>query len=173
LEIGIEFKLLNILLAEERMAKLVGIAITPKLLAPMQEIQQAIIEVDSGIQGDARGSKRNRQISILFEDDWIDACEEIGIKLPWTTRRANLFVSGIRAPKTPGLTFQINDVELVVAVETDPCDLMDKQFNGLQSALKPDWRGGVCCTVSKRGQISVGDEISFEIAETCLRTHQN
>ena len=148
------------------MGKLVGIAITTKLLAPMQEIQHAIIEVDSGIQGDARGSKRNRQISILFEDDWIDACSELGTKLPWITRRANLFVSGMRTPKTPGLILKINDVELIVKVETDPCDLMDKQRDGLQSALKPDWRGGVCCTVLKRGEISVGNELSFETPNT-------
>ena len=81
------------------MPNLIGIAITPKILAPMEEIKSAEISIEAGIKGDARGKKRNRQISILFEDDWADACSELGAVLPWLTRRANLFVSGMRAPQ--------------------------------------------------------------------------
>ena len=50
------------------MATLIGIAKTSKLLAEMEELTEAQIEIDSGLQGDARGTKRQRQISILFED---------------------------------------------------------------------------------------------------------
>ena len=56
------------------MATLIGIAKTSKLLAEMEELTEAQIEIDTGLQGDARGTKRQRQISILFEDDWKDAC---------------------------------------------------------------------------------------------------
>ena len=63
------------------MPNLIGIAITPKILAPMEEIKSAEISIEAGIKGDARGKKRNRQISILFEDD-CDACSELGAVLP-------------------------------------------------------------------------------------------
>ena len=58
------------------MATLIGIAKTSKLLAEMEELAEAQIEIDSGLQGDARGTKRQRQISILFEDIWVyvDSC---------------------------------------------------------------------------------------------------
>ena len=49
------------------MPNLIGIAITPKILAPMEEIKSAEISIEAGIKGDARGKKRNRQISILLK----------------------------------------------------------------------------------------------------------
>ena len=143
------------------MATLIGIAKTSKLLAEMEELTEAQIEIDSGLQGDARGTKRQRQISILFEDDWKDACNELGTDLSWLTRRANLFVSGMRAPREPGARIKIGNVELEVRVETEPCDLMDKQHQGLRAALEDDWRGGVCCSVQKSGNIKIGNEVKI------------
>ena len=143
------------------MATLIGIAKTSKLLAEMEELTDARIEIDSGLQGDARGTKRQRQISILFKDDWKDACSELGADLSWLTRRANLYVSGMRAPREPGVTITIGNVELEVRVETEPCDLMDKQHRGLRATLENDWRGGVCCSVQKAGNIKIGDDVKI------------
>ena len=143
------------------MATLIGIAKTSKLLAEMEELTEARIEIDSGLQGDARGTKRQRQISILFEDDWKDACNELGADLSWLTRRANLYVSGMRAPREPGARITIGNVELEVRVETEPCDLMDKQHHGLRATLETDWRGGVCCSVQKPGNIKIGNDVKI------------
>ena len=143
------------------MATLIGIAKTSRLLAEMEELTEAQIEIDSGLQGDARGTKRQRQISILFEDDWKDACNELGADLSWLTRRANLFVSGMRAPREPGARIKIGNVELEVRVETEPCDLMDKQHQGLRATLENDWRGGVCCVVKKSGNIRIGNDVKI------------
>ena len=141
------------------MPKLIGIARAPKILGDMQEVSEALVMIDSGIQGDARGSKKKRQVSILFEDDWKDACDELEIKLYWLTRRANLFVSGMRSPTQEGSLIKIKDVELEVCVETKPCALMDKQHLGLRNKLEPNWRGGVCCRVISSGIITIGDEV--------------
>ena len=143
------------------MATLIGIAKTSKLLAKMEELTEAHVEIHSGLQGDARGIKRQRQISILFEDDWKDACNELGADLSWLTRRANLFVSGMRAPREPGARIKIGNVELEVRVETEPCDLMDKQHQGLKATLEDDWRGGVCCSVQKPGNIKIGNNVKI------------
>ena len=143
------------------MATLIGIAKTSKLLGKMEELTEARIEIDSGLQGDARGTKRQRQVSILFEDDWKDACNELGANLSWITRRANLFVSGMRAPQEPGARITIGDVELKVRVETEPCDLMDKQHQGLRATLENNWRGGVCCSVQKPGNIKIGNDVKI------------
>ena len=141
------------------MPKLIGIAKAPKILADMQEVSEALVTIDSGIQGDARGSKKKRQVSILFEDDWKDACDELEVKLYWLTRRANLFVSGMRSPTQEGSLIKIKDVELEVFVETKPCALMDKQHLGLRNKLESNWRGGVCCRVISSGIITIGDEV--------------
>jgi MOSC domain-containing protein YiiM len=143
------------------LATLIGIAKTSNLLAEMKELTEARIEIDSGLQGDARGTKRQRQISILFEDDWKDACNELGANLSWLTRRANLFVSGMRAPREPGTRITIGNVDLEVRVETEPCDLMDKQHQGLRATLENDWRGGVCCSVRKPGNIKIGNDVKI------------
>ena len=143
------------------MATLIGIAKTSKLLAEMEELTEAQIEIDTGLQGDARGTKRQRQISILFEDDWKDACNELGADLSWITRRANLFVRGMRAPQVPGTRITIGNAELEVRVETEPCDLMDKQHKGLRAKLENDWRGGVCCSVREPGNIKIGDDVKI------------
>ena len=136
-----------------------GIAIAPKLMAEMQEIDSAEITIEAGITGDARGRKRTRQITVLFADDWADACAEVGQDIAWVWRRANLFVEGMRAPQSLGAVLRIGDVELLITEETAPCDVMEATAMGLKQALKPHWRGGVCCRVQKGGQIKIGDAV--------------
>ena len=143
------------------MATLIGIAKAPRLLAEMEELIEARIEIDTGLQGDARGTKKQRQISILFQNDWEDASNELGSDLSWLTRRANLLVKGMRSPRITGTILKIGAVELEVRVETEPCDLMDKQHVGLRAKLENDWRGGVCCSVKKPGKIKIGDAIEI------------
>jgi MOSC domain-containing protein YiiM len=57
---------------------------------------------------------------------------------------------------------RIGDVELEVTKETAPCYLMDQAHEGLLRALKPDWRGGVCCRVVKGGEIRLGDRVQYD-----------
>ena len=142
------------------MPSLIGIAKAPKLLESMQELQAAQITIENGLQGDARGKKKKRQISILFEEDWKDACNDLGTDLSWLIRRANLFIDNMRSPRKPGTIIKIGDVKLEVCQETEPCDLMDKQHHGLQAKLLAEWRGGVCCSVRSSGHIKVGDLIA-------------
>ena len=140
-----------------------GIAIAPKVMAPMERRDAVDVAVESGIDGDARGRKRGRQITLLFEDDWRDAVDAAGgDALSWTARRANILISGMRAPQHEGGVFSIGDVRLEVAMETDPCDLMEKTRPGLRDALTPDWRGGVCCRVLSGGHIAIGDSVAYE-----------
>jgi len=141
--------------------KLIGIAKAAQLRMPLEEMQSATVSVETGIDGDIRGRKRDRQITVLFRESWDDACRELGVSLPWTTRRANLLVEGIAAPQIAGGQIRIGDVVLEIRMETDPCDLMERAHSGLKSALTPDWRGGVCCNVVTGGQLRIGDSVSF------------
>jgi MOSC domain-containing protein YiiM len=141
--------------------KLIGIAKVAELRAPLQEMNTASVSVEAGIDGDARGRKIDRQVTVLFRESWDDACRDLGVRLPWTTRRANLLVEGIAPPQQTGGNLKIGDVILKVMLETDPCMMMERAHEGLKAALTPDWRGGVCCKVVSGGDIKLGDTVQL------------
>jgi MOSC domain-containing protein YiiM len=141
---------------------LAGIAVAPKIMAPMEKQNEAEVTIEAGITNDARGRKRLRQVSVLFADDWADACQEISKTLDWSDRRANLLITGGRSPQQIGGLIRIGEVELRVVEETAPCELMEATSNGLRQALTPDWRGGVCCQVQHGGNIKIGDKVTVE-----------
>jgi MOSC domain-containing protein YiiM len=141
-------------------ATLIGIAKTRELRAPMEEVDTADISVEQGLASDARGRKPGRQVTVLFREGWEAACGEVDTKLPWTTRRANLYVAGLEFPREIGWRLRIGDVVLEVTEETAPCQLMERAHVGLRKAMTPDWRGGVCCNVVAGGSIKIGDPVS-------------
>jgi MOSC domain-containing protein YiiM len=97
----------------------------------------------------------------VFREGWDAACRELGVELPWTTRRANLFVEGVPVP-AEGKRLVIGSLVLEVTQETEPCQLMEAAHRGLRAALTPEWRGGVCCRVVQGGTIRVGDRVDVE-----------
>lgn len=141
--------------------RLTGIAVAPKKRAPMEVRDTLSITVADGPEGDARGAKPGRQVTIVFEDSWAEACRELDADLPWTTRRANLLVAGMETPAAVGSQIRIGEVLLEVCEETAPCVIMERAHTGLRKALKPDWRGGVCCKVISGGEIEIGAAVTL------------
>lgn len=139
------------------MGQLMGIARRSARRAPMEEVDAASVSIQSGISGDYRGEAEGRQVTILASQDWQAACSDVGTDLPWTTRRANLLIDGVVLPRTAGARVQIGDCILEVTGETDPCERMDEQHDGLRQALTPSWRGGCTCRVVSGGDIRIGD----------------
>jgi MOSC domain-containing protein YiiM len=140
---------------------LVGIGRARELGAPLEEMTSASISLERGIEGDARGMKHGRQVTVLFRDGWGDACRDVGVELPWITRRANLLLANLDRPREAGGLLRIGDAELQITMETRPCDLMERSYTGLRAALGPDWRGGVCCVVRRGGEIKLGDRAEY------------
>jgi len=143
------------------MGRLLGIAHARVKRAPLAEAPNAVVDIARGLEGDARGAKTGRQITVLFREGWEAACRDLGVVLPWTMRRANLLVEGVPIPRK-GHRLIIGASTLEVTDETQPCSLMEKAHSGLRAALAPDWRGGVCCRVVAGGPIQVGDEVRVE-----------
>lgn len=140
-------------------ARLIGIARVRELRAPLEQLEVATVSVANGIEGDVRGRKEVRQVSIVFREGWENACRAAGADLPWTTRRANLCVEGLDSPHRTGWRMTISGVLLEVAMETEPCHLMDRAHFGLRKAMVPEWRGGVCCRVIEGGRMALGDAV--------------
>lgn len=139
--------------------KLIGIAKREEVRAPMVEITHAAVLADRGVEGDARGVVPDRNVTLIFREDWEAACRDHGKSLPWITRRANLYVEGLRDFKRVGARIKVGDVVLEVTEENPPCKLMDVQSEGLRVALEPDWRAGVACKVLTPGDIAIGDRV--------------
>jgi MOSC domain-containing protein YiiM len=141
---------------------LTAIAYRSKPKASMTEIEQVDISCEQGLLPDCRGKPGKRQVTLLSRQSWQDACAELGTDLPWTYRRANLLIDGLRfSAEDVGRIIRIGDAELQIMLETDPCPRMDAQHPGLTAALLPHWRAGVCCRVLKGGQVRVGDSVQY------------
>jgi MOSC domain-containing protein YiiM len=151
--------------AVSSVGRLIGIARRSAVRAPMEELNEGRITVDGGLEGDHKGPKfPKRRITVLAIEDWLAALRDLGeadgraIDLPWTARRANLLVEGIRLPRARGGILRIGPVRLEITYPTQPCRRMDEVHQGLLKALHPEWRGGVTCAVIKGGTIAMGDE---------------
>lgn len=145
------------------MGKLLAIAQREKSKSPMIEVNTANVLFDSGVASDFRGRKRGkRQVTVLTEEAWLDSCAEMSKQMPWTTRRANLFIRGFNLENSTGKFLTIGSLKLEITGELEPCNRMDEQFDGLTQVLTPEWRGGVCCKIISEGEIKVGDEVKLE-----------
>ncbi len=148
------------------MGRLVGIAKRDKKRAEMEILDDAEISEQTGVANDFRGKPGKRQVTVISAEAWAAACEELGQEIPWTSRRANLLVEEIELPQRTGDIIEIVGVRLLVTMEVDPCSRMDEQFQGLRSALTPEWRGGVACTVLRGGPVRLGDSVSVLFANS-------
>lgn len=142
--------------------KVLGLARRAKSRAPMEILDAADFSLDAGMEGDSRGAPGERQVTVLTREAWEAACAELGSAPPWTTRRANILIEGLRVEGKPGRIIRIGDVALEITGETDPCNRMEEQVPGLRQALTPDWRGGVTCRVRGAGRIALGDAVTLD-----------
>lgn len=143
------------------MARLLGIARKAESRAPMEQLAQADVHVKTGIEGDYRGTVEQRQITVLSRESWENVCKDLEVDLPWTTRRANLFVDGVQLMGRIGQQVRIGGVVLEITEETKPCSRMDEAHDGLRRALEPAWRGGVTCRVISGGPLTIGDPVTL------------
>jgi MOSC domain-containing protein YiiM len=142
------------------MGRLAGIARRDEKRAPMETLEHADVSDQTGVSQDFRGKPGERTVTVISARAWREVCAELGQEIPWTTRRANLLVDDIDLPRSAGPVIEVGELRLKVMVEVAPCSRMDEQVAGLTTALKPDWRGGVGCTVLQSGSIAIGDPVT-------------
>ena len=142
------------------MGKVVEIATRIKSRAPMVVYASTKVSFEHGVGDDSRGLiKGDRQVTVMTKESWDAVCQELGRKLHWTTRRANIMVEGVDLKDSTGLILKIGDFYLEITGEMEPCQRMDDQFVGLTKALVPDWRGGVTCKILSEGIIRENDTV--------------
>jgi MOSC domain-containing protein YiiM len=145
-----------------QVGQIIGIAKRQAKRAKMEVLSQAHVNCEYGLEDDFRGKPGPRQFSILTEEGWRLACEELSQDIHWTVRRANLFIKGLDLKQSVGNRLIIGDLILEITDELDPCIRMEEQVIGLSKALIKDWRGGVLCRVINEGAIKIDDRITLE-----------
>jgi MOSC domain-containing protein YiiM len=148
------------------MARLLGIAVKPQRKGPVSLLDEAMLDLQAGVIGDWRGKPGKRQVTLMSLADWQAACDELGVALPWQTRRANLLVDELPLAHSTGARIVLGEAVLEVTGETDPCERMEEAQTGLFQALAPQWRGGVTCRVIAGGVIRVGMEVELILPAT-------
>jgi MOSC domain-containing protein YiiM len=140
-----------------------GIAFKRTRRGAMEAAAQSTISVSKGVANDRLGStSKRRQVTVLRAEDWAVACAELGVDLPWTSRRANLLVEGLPGFKgKTGEQLRIGTCALEITGECDPCSRMDEVCSGLQTALAIDWRGGATCRVLFEGDVAIDDAVEL------------
>lgn len=128
----------------------------------MQLVSLAELSSEHGLVGDCRGKPGPRQVTLLSATTWRAACEELGVELPWTERRANLLVDDLPLFESTGAHVSIGAALLEITGETDPCQRMEAAQPGLFAALSVNWRGGVCCRVLRGGEIFPGMDVGLD-----------
>ena len=138
-----------------------GLAIKPAQRVPMVLVQRVGVTVHAGIEGNFVRQEdlgwEDRMITLLSHNQWGKVQDDMGGKIPWETRRANICIMNVWFTQGHiGQRLQIGpDVVLEITGETTPCNLMDKFVPGLREVLKPEFRAGVTCRVIKGGIITL------------------
>jgi MOSC domain-containing protein YiiM len=144
------------------MGKVIGIASCNEQGAPMVVLASAKVTIEKGIGDDYRGAKedtRDRQVTVMTEENWNLACQELGTKLHWTTRKANIIISGLDLENSTGGILKVGNFFLEITGKLPVGNNMDKQYMGLKDALKPGWRSGVTAKVVQGGIVFEDDEV--------------
>ena len=143
-------------MSEKIVGKVLGIALRCRDKTKMNPVSEARAVVEGGLEGD-NPVIPNRGITFIAQGQWQTVVKELGVDLPWWTRRANVLVDAPSLTHLIGKRIRVGEVEVDIQAETKPCDLMDRQHMGLRNALKPDCRAGVYGRVMKGGSIKIGD----------------
>lgn len=140
--------------------RVLGIALRNGPLV-MREVPTAQATAGAGLTGDHQVSAE-RGITFISAPQWAEVTRELNAELPWFTRRANVLLDWPALGELIGRTIRVGPVRVAIKGETRPCGLMDRLYNGLRAALKPEFRAGVHGEVLNAGQIQVGDEVRVE-----------
>lgn len=130
---------------------------------PMDPVDEASLEEEVGIPGNANRARR-RQVTVIEREAWEAMMAELGVDADPSLRRANLMVSGVRLRESRGKILTIGQAGIRIEGETIPCQRMDEALPGLRKVMEPEWRGGVYGMVVSPGRITPGDPVRLQEA---------
>lgn len=129
---------------------------------PMDAVESALLEVGTGLRGNANRGGR-RQVTLIARERWSELMHGLGAELDPRTRRANLMVSGIDLENSRGRLLRVGGAILRINGETRPCEQMEAAHAGLQALMRERWGGGAFAEVVDGGPLRVGDAVCWHL----------
>lgn len=145
-----------------QIGKVAWIGVRPQLKVPVQEVQEVIVTVESGLTGDHYSKNGGKRQVTLIQQEHLTAVAGI-LQMdsidPALTRR-NIMVSGINLQAFANRQFQIGEVILEMTGICHPCSRMEKNLGlGAYNAMRG--HGGITAKVIQGGTIHVGDVVKL------------
>ena len=141
--------------------EIVSIWVKPAHGKPMQPVDSARLLPGFGLEGGVDCGP-TRQVTFIEEERWAEMMAELEADLDPSVRRANVLIRGLDLEESRGRFLTIGGSRLEIRGETRPCRLMDEMHDGLQEAMKPEWRGGAYAAILEGGEIRLGDRVEME-----------
>lgn len=142
------------------MGRILGICISKQRGTKKNNVSEAELAADWGIEGDAHGGHWHRQVSILSYEK-IEAFRARGPNVDFGDFGENLIVEGLDLKALPvGSRFIIGEAELELTQIGKECHSHCQIYKQMGDCIMP--REGVFAEVIKPGHIKVGDEISTQ-----------
>ena len=135
------------------MARVVHLFRAPKRREPMEELQEARVMEDVGLQGCAHARPQRRRQVLLMDRETLDDFELAPGIVRENVTTEGLDVNGLEI----GQRLQIGEAELQVSAVCDPCEQIEALRPGLQAAMQG--KRGMLCRVVRGGLLRRGAEI--------------
>ncbi|HWY07192.1 MAG TPA: MOSC domain-containing protein [Candidatus Acidoferrales bacterium] len=135
------------------MARVVHLFRAPKRREPMEELQEARVMEDVGLQGCAHARPQGRRQVLLMDRETLDDFELAPGIVRENVTTEGLDVNGLEI----GQRLQIGEAELQVSAVCDPCEQIEALRPGLQAAMQG--KRGMLCRVVRGGLLRRGAEI--------------
>jgi MOSC domain-containing protein YiiM len=120
---------------------------------PMEELAEAGLIRDFGVEGCAHGRAGSKRQVLLVDEESLDA-----MQLAPGIIRENITTEGLAVNALPlGQRLRIGEALLEVASVCTPCDQLEKIRPGLRREIRG--RRGMLCRVLESGTVRAGDRI--------------
>jgi len=139
------------------------IGIRPERDAPIIELTEVQVSLDSGLKGDrfSGGAGSKRQVT-LIQAEHLGAIASLlhRDQVDPSLLRRNIVVSGINLLALKDKTFQVGSTTLRFTGLCQPCSKMERNLGaGGYNAVRG--HGGITATVVTEGVIRIGDSLSY------------
>ena len=145
-----------------QVGKIEWIGIRPEKRAPLNSVDEVVVTVDQGLEGDHYGKEGgNRQVTLIQQEHLEAVAKILGKEEidPSLTRR-NIVVSGVNLLALKEAQFSIGEVILEGTGLCYPCSRMEENLgHGGYHAMRG--HGGLTTRVIRGGTIKAGDEVKF------------
>jgi len=137
-------------------AKILNLFRAPKRRAAMEELREARLVENAGIDGCAHARPGGKRQVLLVD---IETLRTMGLA-PGVIRE-NITTEGLDVSALKiGQKLRAGEVELQVSAVCEPCELMEEIRAGLMAELQG--RRGMLCRVLRGGEVKRGDSIELE-----------